>query len=89
MKKYIFSILGHHYGITSLVSNDEILASSDTSGKIIIWNVHTMVQTNTIEPVDNSGITSLAMWKEFIIASYANGMIRIFDAVNGEFIYEC
>jgi hypothetical protein len=43
-----------------------------------------MLQTNVIESVDDSGITSISMWKNCIAAGYANGMIRFFDAVNGE-----
>jgi len=79
-----FYIPAHQHGITGLVSNDEFLISCDTSGTILIWNIVTWLQINAIEPVDNSGITSLSMWKNCIIAGYANGMIRVFDAVNGE-----
>jgi len=43
-----------------------------------------MLQTNVIEPIDDSGITSLAMWNNCITAGYANGMIRFFDAANGK-----
>lgn len=51
---------------------------------ILIWNVGTMSQTTSIAPSDDSGITSLSMWKNCIIASYANGMIRIFDVTSGK-----
>jgi hypothetical protein len=51
---------------------------------ILIWNARTMLQRNVIQPVDDSGITSLALWKNCITAGYANGMIRIFDAINGK-----
>jgi WD40 repeat protein len=78
------TIPGHQHGITGLVSNEDVLVSSDTTGTILIWNIHTMLQTNVIEPVDDSGITSLSMWKNCITAGYANGMIRFFDAINGE-----
>jgi hypothetical protein len=43
-----------------------------------------MLQINAIQPIGNSGIISLAMWNNCIIAGYANGMIRVFDAINGE-----
>jgi hypothetical protein len=51
---------------------------------MLIWNIRTMLQVNVIEPIDHSGITSLSMWGNCIIASYANGMIRFFDAAHGE-----
>jgi hypothetical protein len=51
---------------------------------MLIWNIRTMLQINTIEPIDHSGITSLSIWKDCIIASYANGMIRFFDAAHGK-----
>ncbi|CAF4965791.1 unnamed protein product, partial [Rotaria magnacalcarata] len=70
----------HQYGISGLVSNGTLLVSSDTRGAILIWNNRTLLQTNTIEPMDDSGITSLSIWKNCIAASYANGMIRFFDA---------
>lgn len=44
-----------------------------------------MLQIHAIEPMDHSGVTSLAMWRNCIIASYANGMIRCFDAESGKF----
>ena len=66
------------------MSNNEFLISSDTTGKMFIWKIRTMLQINVIESIDNSGITSLSMWKNRIVAAYANGMIRIFDAVNGK-----
>ncbi len=50
---------------------------------IVIWNIRTMAQINVIQPVDESGITSLVIWNNCIIASYANGMIRFFDPENG------
>ncbi|CAF4536944.1 unnamed protein product, partial [Rotaria magnacalcarata] len=34
--------------------------------------------------MDDSGITSLSIWKNCIAASYANGMIRFFDAESGQ-----
>jgi len=77
-------LIGHQHGITNLASNDEFLVSSDTTGMMLIWNTRTMLQVNVIEPIDHSGITLLSMWKNCIIASYANGMIRFFDAVHGE-----
>jgi hypothetical protein len=43
-----------------------------------------MLQVNVIESIDESGITSLAIWRNCIAAGYANGMIRFFDAENGE-----
>jgi hypothetical protein len=43
-----------------------------------------MAQINAIQPVDDSGVTSLSIWNNCIIASYANGMIRFFDPENGE-----
>ncbi|CAM4920892.1 unnamed protein product [Rotaria socialis] len=70
----------HQHGISGLVSNDTLLISSDTTGAILIWNNRTLLQTNAIEPMDDSGITSLSLWKNCIAASYANGMIRFFDA---------
>ncbi len=76
--------LGHQFGITSLVSNANLLISSDTSGVILIWNVRTMSQINAIQSVDESGVTSLAMWNNCIAASYASGMIRFFDPENGK-----
>lgn len=51
---------------------------------ILIWNIRTMLQVNNIQPIDNSGITSLAMWNDCLAAGYANGMIRFFDIVNGK-----
>ena len=79
-----FSPTGHQYGITSLVSNDSSLMSSDTSGRIVIWNVSNLQQRHDIEPMDHSGVTSLALWQNCLIAGYANGMIRIFDTKHGE-----
>jgi len=43
-----------------------------------------MAQINAIQPADTSGITSLAIWNNCIIAGYANGMIRFFDPENGK-----
>ncbi|CAF1064745.1 unnamed protein product [Adineta steineri] len=80
------TLAGHQYGITDLVSNNEYLVSSDTSGMILIWNIGTMSQINQIEPLDNSGITSLAMWNNCLIAGYAHGMLRIFDIENVQMI---
>ncbi|CAF4805770.1 unnamed protein product [Rotaria socialis] len=74
----------HQHGISGLVSNDTLLISSDTTGAILIWNNRTLLQTNAIEPMDDSGITSLSLWKNCIAASYANGMIRFFDAESGQ-----
>ena len=34
--------------------------------------------------MDHSGVTSLALWQNYLIAGYANGMIRIFDTKHGE-----
>ncbi|CAF0911420.1 unnamed protein product [Rotaria sordida] len=78
------TIPGHQHGITSLVSNSELLISSDTNGTILIWDNRTMLQKNVIEPMDDSGITSTSIWKNCIAASYANGMIRFFDAGNAQ-----
>ncbi|CAF0776243.1 unnamed protein product [Adineta steineri] len=78
------TITGHQFGITSLVSNAHLLISSDTSGVILIWNVRTMSQINAIQSVDESGVTSLAIWNNCIAASYANGMIRFFDPENAQ-----
>jgi len=55
---------------------------------ILIWNVGTMSQISSITPIDDSGITSLLMWKNCIIAGYVNGMIRFFDVENGESKFE-
>ncbi|CAF4046095.1 unnamed protein product [Rotaria sp. Silwood2] len=74
------TVPGHQYGITGLVSNNELLVSSDTNGTILIWDNRTMLQKHVIEPMDDSGITSLSIWKNCIAAGYANGMIRLFDA---------
>jgi len=79
-----FLNLGHQFAITSLIANANLLISSDTSGVILIWNVRTMAQINAIQPLDESGVTSLAIWNNCIVASYANGMIRCFDPENGE-----
>ena len=78
------SNLGHQSGISALIANAHLLISSDTNGVILIWNVRTMAQINAIEPFDQSGVTSLAIWNNCIVASYANGMIRFFDPENGE-----
>ena len=43
-----------------------------------------MSRINAIESIDESGVTSLAIWNNCIAASYANGMIRFFDPENGE-----
>jgi hypothetical protein len=43
-----------------------------------------MAQINAIQPMDESGVTSLSIWNNCIIASYANGMIRFFDPENGK-----
>ena len=43
-----------------------------------------MAQINAIQPLDDSGVTSLAIWNNCIIASYANGLIRFFDPENGK-----
>ena len=42
-----------------------------------------MSQINALQPIDDSGVTSLTIWNNCIIASYANGMIRCFDPENG------
>jgi WD40 repeat protein len=76
--------LGHQFGITGLIANANLLISSDSSGLILIWNVRTMAQINAIQPIDESGVTSLSIWNNCIIASYVNGMIRFFDPENGE-----
>ncbi|CAF4846965.1 unnamed protein product, partial [Rotaria socialis] len=52
----------HQHGISGLVSNGTLLISSDTTGAILIWNNRTLLQTNAIEPMDDSGITSLSLW---------------------------
>ncbi|CAF1646220.1 unnamed protein product [Adineta ricciae] len=78
------TITGHQFGITSLVSNANLLISSDTSGFILIWNVRTMSQINVIQPIDDSGVTALSIWNNCIVASYANGMIRFFDPENAQ-----
>ncbi|CAF1066577.1 unnamed protein product [Adineta ricciae] len=80
------TLSGHQYGITGLVANDEYLVSSDTTGMILIWNIGTMSQISNIQPTSTEGITSLAMWKNCIIASYANGMIQIFDVENAQIV---
>lgn len=51
---------------------------------ILVWNISTMLQINKIDPTSDSGITSLSMWNNCIIAAYANGMIQLFDPENGE-----
>lgn len=43
-----------------------------------------MLQISAIEPIDDSGVTSLSMWRDCIIAAYANGTIRFFDATKGK-----
>ena len=43
-----------------------------------------MSQINMIESIDGSGVTSLGIWNNCIVASYANGMIRFFDPENGK-----
>ncbi|CAF2468211.1 unnamed protein product [Rotaria sp. Silwood2] len=78
------TIHGHQYGITYLVSNANLLISSDTSGTILIRNIRTMSQINTIPSIDESGVTSLSIWNNCIVASYANGMIRLFDPENAQ-----
>ncbi|CAF1148503.1 unnamed protein product [Rotaria sp. Silwood1] len=78
------TIHGHQFGITYLVSNANLLISSDTSGVILIRNIRTMSQINTIKSIDESGVTSLSIWNNCIVASYANGMIRIFDPENAQ-----
>lgn len=78
------TIPGHQHGITGLASNKERLISSDTIGAIIIWNIETMLQINAIKPADHSGITSLALRDNTVMAAYANGMIRFFDVTNGQ-----
>ena len=75
--------LGHEFGITSLASNTNLLLSSDTSGLMLVWNARSLSTINTIRSVDESGITSSALWNNCIVASYANGMIRFFDPENG------
>lgn len=82
--KKISPYLGHQFAITSLIANANLLISSDTSGVILIWNVRTMAQINAIQSADDSGVASLSIWNNCIIASYANGMIRIFDPENGK-----
>ncbi|CAF1405444.1 unnamed protein product [Rotaria sordida] len=78
------TIHGHQFGITYLVSNANLLISSDTSGVILIRNIRTMSQINTIPSIDESGVTSLSIWNNCIVASYANGMIRLFDPENAQ-----
>ncbi|CAF0907489.1 unnamed protein product [Adineta ricciae] len=80
------TLSGHQCGITGLVANDEYLVSSDTSGMILIWNVGTMSQISNIQPTSTGGITTLAMWKNCVIAGYANGMIQIFDVENAQIV---
>jgi WD40 repeat protein len=74
---------GHQHAITSLASNDDLLISSDLIGSIIVWNSRTMSQYHCIKPIDESGIVSLALWEDCLVAGYANGMIRIFDTEHG------
>jgi WD40 repeat protein len=62
-----------------------LLISSDTSGVILIWNIRTMSQINAIQPIDDSGVTSLTIWNNCIVGGYANGMIRFFDPENGKY----
>jgi hypothetical protein len=50
----------------------------------VIWNSSNLQQRLDIEPMDHSGVTSLALWQNCLIAGYANGMIRIFDTKHGE-----
>jgi hypothetical protein len=79
----IVDIIGHQFGITCLTSNSNLLISSDARGMILIWNIRTMSQINVIHAIDDSGVTSLSLWNNCIIAAYVNGMIRLFDPENG------
>lgn len=76
--------LAHQHGVTGIVSNNNVFISSDTNGTIIVWNIKTMLQIHVIQPTDESGITSLALWNSCLAAGYANGMIRVFDIDHGE-----
>ena len=78
------TIPGHQHGITGLASNRERFISSDTIGTIIIWNIETMLQVNVVQPTFHSGITSLGLRDDTIMAANANGMIRFFDVSNGQ-----
>ncbi|CAF2983912.1 unnamed protein product [Rotaria socialis] len=78
------TIHGHQFGITYLVSNANLLISSDTSGVILIKNIRTMSRINEIQSINESGVTSLSMWNNCIVASYANGMIHLFDPENAQ-----
>ncbi|CAF3814882.1 unnamed protein product [Rotaria magnacalcarata] len=78
------TIHGHQFGITYLVSNANLLISSDTSGVILIKNIRTMSRINEIQSINESGVTSLSIWNNCIVASYANGMIHFFDPENAQ-----
>ncbi|CAF1954436.1 unnamed protein product [Rotaria magnacalcarata] len=78
------TIHGHQFGITYLVSNANLLISSDTSGVILIKNIRTMSRINEIQSINESGVTSLSIWNNCIVASYANGMIHLFDVFGND-----
>jgi len=74
----------HKEAIWAIESDGTRVASSDETGKIVVWQlVGTLLDVQRVIPGNMSPCTCLALWKNLVVGGFANGQLCVFNATEG------
>ncbi|XP_006816432.1 WD repeat domain 54-like [Saccoglossus kowalevskii] len=82
------TLTGHSYAVTDLQNQDNIMASADDSGCIIVWKAGNPFSRLSKIAGSGSSCTSVCLFSGFVAAAYGSGHIRIFDSSRGSLLVE-
>ncbi|XP_076461073.1 WD repeat domain 54-like [Babylonia areolata] len=79
------TLKGHSSPICDLSVEGNVMASSDNSGNILIWNFSGSDAKQMVSIAGSgSPCNSVRLWKGTVVAGYGSGHLRVFNAVSGK-----
>ncbi|BFZ00999.1 hypothetical protein BsWGS_04038 [Bradybaena similaris] len=78
------TVCKHEAPVSDLTSEKDVLASADDLGTIILWKFNG-VKLSPVTSIRGTGwpCNSLALWRRVLIAGFASGHLRVYNANSG------
>ncbi|CAG5133572.1 unnamed protein product [Candidula unifasciata] len=78
------TVCKHQAPVSDLTSEKDVLASADDLGTIIMWTFNG-IKLSPVTSIRGTGwpCNSLALWKSVVIAGFASGHLRVYNANSG------
>lgn len=78
----------HDQSITELHTSNDTMISGDEKGKIVVWKAGGYFQKLRVIDGYNYPASSIRLWKNFVVAGYGSGHVRVFNSETGVIIAE-